>query len=799
MPKVNIFDSEENLPSHFAPVKRVSIVKFLVAGGKLDCDALQKFVDKHCVQEGQPLVIGQMDKLKAWDDDLFNVDHLKQVYPSDRIGLFNMKTRDIYNKHTIADFLKELDPKHQNKLIPVKSRYKKHAKSMRRRQDDDAQVPTIHDSLQMDQLPQKQTYPVKVESPAPAEIPRLSSTSKQKSSKTREADDKKKQKNIYYAKDLTCPTQYRDKINELLPDFLLPLGPCDLFSHMPEHLRAENLMCYVGSDKTGTALHRDICGTMGHNLMSYGEEGAYAEWFFIKDEHRDKLLSTFHARHKNDEEDGLVERERMENRKSSFVESDRVWVGRLPLKKAGFVTKLALQRPGDLVIIPSMCYHQVRNVKTSVKIAWNRATAHTLQLALENQLPIYQSLARPEVYRCKAMVFHTLQKYRKQVGLLTNRSTRHNDTSKLMEECRILMRLLGKDVIYPEMIEDISQEGVDDNVPIEDDGLYTTVCDFCSADIFNRYYQCRSCDTNYDLCMNCYSQGRGCQHLDQLVMYQSSKSVQEYHEFYMKFLGHANLVLVMAGFEPFDNTIPAQSNNYSLATVCRRIEMYRRNNGILSNHLICGHCDAIFTLSELYSKYGLDPYAIFARKRCPKLPEDDNSNIVFTCMNCSNHCDRCLDIAVVQKDITEKVYYAAPRHDPRNWGGPADVGVYNTAHWPDRRNGPKDRMGAQAKWTENDRLGCVRGSMIAAIDPVVLKRSLAKKDSAKKLAQEIIDASKQWDKPVDDTNRDETLCLLSYIEQPKDFVSEGIMAATPKRQREDDTEPERHAKKAAIW
>ncbi|KAI7854238.1 hypothetical protein BDC45DRAFT_132826 [Circinella umbellata] len=700
MPKLTLFDNEKNLPSPFIPAKRVDIIDYLRSGGDLKRDVLAKLIEKHCVQDGKPLVIGNIHKLPAWDDELFNVENLGQIYPKDRIELFNMKTRESTQRHTINDYIKKLDPKNVEKQLPGKARYKAEAK---KKQNNFATMAT-------------KTTNTFVNHGAPQQDEQLTAESKRRTRRNNNSSNKKtiQQNNIYYAKDLSCPTAYKEKITQLLPDYLLPLGSYDLFDCMPDELRAENLMCYVGGDATGTSLHRDICGTMGHNLMSYGEEGAFAEWYFIENQHRDALLSTFHPRKQkgtnnevedeNDEE--LAEQERMENRKSSFIESDRAWVNRGPLKKTGFQTQVSIQRPGDLVIIPSLCYHQVRNVKTSVKIAWNRATARTLQFALENQLPIYQSLVRPEIYRCKAMVYYSLQRYREKLWALQTRNSRSKgDTTRFLDDIRILLELFAKYVIHPEMIQAIPEEGIDgieNNIKVDhcidedakeysnetdsESKLYTIVCDFCCADIFNRHYRCLTCD-RYDLCLSCYSQGRGCEHLDQLTMYQARQSIQFYMDFYLTILQSNEELLPFLRQPPFKHEMPNNGSTYSLATTCQRIENYRKTNRILSTYLICGHCESIATFPTLYQEYGLDPFAIFNRKRCTKLPQDPNSNIVYTCKECTNQCeDGCHPFPVSTKEMTEKVYYYAPQNNPRNWGGPADVGIYNTSYWPDRRS-----------------------------------------------------------------------------------------------------------------
>lgn len=202
-----------------------------------------------------------------------------------------------------------------------------------------------------------------------------------------------------YGKDLDCPAVIQQKLQSILPSDILPLDTTDLFVHMPKHLRAENLMCYVGSDGTGTAIHRDICATLGHNLMIYGDDNAFSEWYLITNDERPKLLQAIHQR---------KSKHGMDATSSTFVETDRAWLARTRIHQEQIKTHVILQRPGDLVLVPSMCYHQVRNINTSIKVAWNRATPRSLQMAVQKQLPIYQQLIRPEVYRCKAMVYRTI-------------------------------------------------------------------------------------------------------------------------------------------------------------------------------------------------------------------------------------------------------------------------------------------------------------------------------------------------------------------------------------------------------
>lgn len=58
---------------------------------------------------------------------------------------------------------------------------------------------------------------------------------------------------------------------------------------MPKRLQAENATCYIGQDDTSIPVHRDLCGTMGHNIMAMVTLGAYAEWIFVLNEERNML------------------------------------------------------------------------------------------------------------------------------------------------------------------------------------------------------------------------------------------------------------------------------------------------------------------------------------------------------------------------------------------------------------------------------------------------------------------------------------------------------------------------------
>jgi hypothetical protein len=326
-----------------------------------------------------------------------------------------------------------------------------------------------------------------------------------------------------YAKDVPCPSAYKEQLSKLVPDYLSPLGNNDLFAYAPDNLKAENLMCYIGQDRTGTPIHRDICGTMGHNIMLYGDQDASSEWIIVEHKYREQLAELLHP--------PVPEMKKMHNTiktmgaKSSFLESDRAWLTRYLIKKSGLKCHIVTQQPGDFVIIPSSAYHQVRNNGLSVKIAWNRTTSASLQQAFGDQLPLYNMINRPEVYKCKAMVYTTLNTWYKHINQANNDLSvipmYKQDATYFLETAKQLLDLLLKHVMYPDYIEPILEEGVDDqNIKLDHDESFEIVCDFCHGDVFSKYYHCKAC-AEYDLCINCYAKGRTCKHPLDMKMVQN--------------------------------------------------------------------------------------------------------------------------------------------------------------------------------------------------------------------------------------------------------------------------------------
>ncbi|KAI7866587.1 hypothetical protein BDF14DRAFT_813689 [Spinellus fusiger] len=561
-----LFNNEKGVKQPFCAVKRVDLSDYT------DIQALYNDIQKHCVNDGLPLVIANVNTHSEWDNEFLSLENLVKIKGDSVLDLYNMKTRSVDKKHSLGTYVTALKKSRseENKDSISKDPSSIHSQQTQtkiNRELFDASVSNNHEESTytkavdtiIESIITPATTPLESSSVIRSTIEkRLSETVSMdifstSSSSTHESDNehttkhsisstesvsttmsmsttiktsttpttttttqtnslkqrKKATLSNLYGKDISCPDGYDEILKKLLPDFLLSLGNHDLFACLPEYLRAENLMCYLGSTGTGTALHRDLCATFGHNLMTYGDPGAYSEWLVIEDCYRNDLIRVLHA--PKPKHSKYNEEDTMEDHTSSFIESDQAWIKPKILRAANIKTHVIVQRPGDLVLIPSLCYHQVRNRGISMKIAWNRVTPYSLEKALRHQVPIYQSIARPETYKCKSIVHCTLE-----------------GSDIFLDECRIMLNLY-REIVVPELIEDIPSEEVYDKgvKAISEVEPHTLTCDFCRCDIFMRYYHCEKCYNNdnklegYDMCLHCYSQGRCCQHMDSMTMHQA--------------------------------------------------------------------------------------------------------------------------------------------------------------------------------------------------------------------------------------------------------------------------------------
>ena len=348
-----------------------------------------------------------------------------------------------------------------------------------------------------------------------------------------------------YLKDIDCPSLWNDKLQNVLPSFLYYLNETtgefggfgavdepdpsgsglrrgkgigkagDLMSTLPKEMRAENMMCYVGHEGTYTPSHREMCASLGHNIMVEASSGLVEDgkptkpgssiWFMTESKERALVAEYWLSKLGHDIE---VE--------THFAQIS-AW------KNAPFKIYVVEQKPGDFILIPPLAPHQVWNRGTrTMKVAWNRTTVETLEMALNEALPNARMVCRDEQYKNKAMIYFAAQKYSKLLRL-AEKLKQKKPGSKHKAQNDIKVRQLEKDFrrlhgLYTQVLLTESflaqQQEKSELVPFE--GFIT--CSYCRCNIFNRFLTCPSCvvhvgegeDDTYDICMECYAMGRSC-------------------------------------------------------------------------------------------------------------------------------------------------------------------------------------------------------------------------------------------------------------------------------------------------
>jgi hypothetical protein len=349
-----------------------------------------------------------------------------------------------------------------------------------------------------------------------------------------------------YLKDIDCPPLWQEKLQDiLLPnifylngsigdfgglgslDEAAPSGSgtrkgrgvakaADLMSSLPKEMRAENLMCYIGHEGTYTPAHKEMCASLGQNIMVETSTGAFEDgkptkagssiWFMTESKEREVVSEYWLSKLGHDIE--------VENH---FAQVN-AW------RAAPFKTWVVEQRVGDLILIPPLAPHQVWNRGTrTMKVAWNRTTVETLEMALHDALPAARMVCRDEQYKNKAIIYYTLQKYSKQIKIAdkqAQRQSRHNPASdayvqNLKNDFRKL-QVLFTEVLVSESFHSANLMNVPKPEMVQYDSNIT--CSYCRCNIFNRFLTCPSCVTTlpdgdedtYDICMDCYAMGRSC-------------------------------------------------------------------------------------------------------------------------------------------------------------------------------------------------------------------------------------------------------------------------------------------------
>eukprot|EP00029_Vermamoeba_vermiformis_P009268 TRINITY_DN456_c0_g1_i1.p1 TRINITY_DN456_c0_g1~~TRINITY_DN456_c0_g1_i1.p1 ORF type:complete len:1376 (+),score=450.52 TRINITY_DN456_c0_g1_i1:223-4350(+) len=306
-----------------------------------------------------------------------------------------------------------------------------------------------------------------------------------------------------YGKDVTCPEPWRRYLAEKLRDYFC-YEHNDLVSDIDKELQPVTLMVYIGPEKVWTPGHKDICGSLGHNVMVYAEPEAFSMWFCVGNSDKDRAADLWKSN-------------------GGMLDHDNCFLSPEQLSQADCPIYVVKQREGDFVLVPPESPHQVVNLGgRQIKIAWNRITPSTIGLSYHNVLPLYHSMCKAEVYRIKTIAYYAMVNRRIKVQ-------RGDYDKKLLKELPPLLRLVDE-IVESEYVDPKAIKNWGDTFTTEkftDTLKHSRTCNYCNCDIFFRCYHCNLCKTDYDVCLDCVAETRGCIHNAQLKLmeYLSRKQV----------------------------------------------------------------------------------------------------------------------------------------------------------------------------------------------------------------------------------------------------------------------------------
>lgn len=403
-----------------------------------------------------------------------------------------------------------------------------------------------------------------------------------------------------YLKDMDCPVEWRDALRTIIYPSLfylndnvcgagedekhnndlsyagITIAPAgDLMSSLPEEMRAENLMCYIGHEGTYTPAHREMCASVGHNIMveassnGGGEKAGSSIWFMTESKDREVVHEYFLSMLGHD------------------IEIEKHFAQINAWKKAPFDVYIVEQRAGDFILIPPLAAHQVWNRGTrTMKIAWNRTTVETLELAIREALPKARLVCRDEQYKNKTIVYFTLRKYYQLLRNLGNslNSNQLNfigidrETQKSAQARQIIQDFKRLFDLFVEILVDEAFAFMEKDVEfLQFDSCVT--CSYCRSNIFNRFLTCKHCvrtlsngdEDVYDVCMECYAMGRSCACLSGLTWCEQwpwSKLIENYEVWRSMIIQNDGFIDVQASPQPFEVTC-RRSGKKSVAQICQ--------------------------------------------------------------------------------------------------------------------------------------------------------------------------------------------------------------------------------------
>ncbi|KAI0229877.1 hypothetical protein L0F63_003004 [Massospora cicadina] len=351
----------------------------------------------------------------------------------------------------------------------------------------------------------------------------------------------------YYGKDLDCPHEWQISGKSFVPPYLQYLGPNDLNRLLPDYLTIDNLMIYVGHQGTYTASHFDICGSVGHNLMVYTDEGCSALWFMVGRDHANDARKFWHQHGGG----------------NTSIDQDNCALPANVMGQAKFPIFAFEQRLGDFVMVPSEGGHQVVNLGQggTIKYSWNRNTVQSLDHCIRRILPVNRRILKMETYRTKTMVEQGVL----QLGRRLQEHDLESVEPSLLERftrdyCTLLQtyaEIISYDVVDTSYAIQTLQrpERADDPMP------HTRVCDYCHCDIWNVWFHCGECSPEtlgHDFCADCFAENRRCLN-PQRIAWLCHRPVEECFRDLQRFTELVNTSPVLSRLASF-KPVPTYSN-----------------------------------------------------------------------------------------------------------------------------------------------------------------------------------------------------------------------------------------------
>ncbi|CAL1704721.1 unnamed protein product [Somion occarium] len=347
---------------------------------------------------------------------------------------------------------------------------------------------------------------------------------------------------LLYGKDAPCPRQWSHWVShgDVLPASIRPGASNDLFQHLGDTEAVESLMCYLGIRDTFTPAHKDLCASSGQNIMCYTEDDGSSFWFMTESKDAPDVESFFstHIRKELDWEDHVTTVQEF--------------------AQAPFTVYITEQKLGDLVLVPPRSCHQVVNHGgLTIKTSWSRMTVDGLSVALYHELPMYRRVCRPEQYRIKHILYRSLIHYTAEIKTIRFRNAPGPAADTLRNLTNDLQALLSlfDFVLHEEYTDDhkllyhvsekthhtIARTSPRTSIQLQPnatlvlrppnghsslqnedplDPACNLMCDFCGADIFQSFFECRDCGPEFVerwgtgngllICPFCYVEGRTC-------------------------------------------------------------------------------------------------------------------------------------------------------------------------------------------------------------------------------------------------------------------------------------------------